>query len=347
MATGKIHRSMGSSKMADGLQSKVAVRRYPKLVREAEQRMSLTTKQRLASTREMRRPRITQLLDMGETSHHKFSAVDLEQSLFQPFPSEVVFQNYIPFEVYEVPLILRNTDEGMARYFLLMFPYEWQNHSFLSFLQVHRLVKVVLETSPYFKLTSPGGVCCKVAPGMCSTYRIQFSPEENKDYFYQLTCITEREKFIVPIRAIGARAVLDFPDQLNFVCPVKYSSQKTLLVRNIGNREARYRISTESPFSVDPSIRTLGIGDAMQVTVEFHPLKTGDHSSSLVVHYDTGEDIHTSLYGAAVDVNIGLARSSLTVEKTYLTLSNHRSVVIHNRSEIIVHSSGRLLLLRK
>uniref|UniRef100_A0A8D0KUC9 HYDIN/VesB/CFA65-like Ig-like domain-containing protein n=1 Tax=Strix occidentalis caurina TaxID=311401 RepID=A0A8D0KUC9_STROC len=121
------------------------------------------------------------------------------------------------------------------------------------------------------------------------------------------------------------------------ICPVKYSSQKTLPVRNIRNREARYRISTESPFSVDPSIGTLGIGDAMQVTVEFHPLKTGDHSSSLVVHYDTGEDIHTSLYGAAVDVSIRLARSSLTVGKTYLTLSNHRSVVIHNRSEIIVH----------
>uniref|UniRef100_A0A8C8EBQ1 HYDIN protein n=1 Tax=Otus sunia TaxID=257818 RepID=A0A8C8EBQ1_9STRI len=276
--------------------------------------MSLTTEQRLASTREMRRPRITQLLDMGETSHHKFSAVDLEESLFQPFPSEVVFQNYVPFEVYEVPLILRNID------------------------QVSQLVKVVLETSPYFKLTSPSGVCCNVAPGMCSTFHIQFTPEENKDYFYQLTCITEREKFIVPIRAIGARAILDFPDQLNFsICPVKYSSQKTLLVRNIGNREARYCISTESPFSVDPSIGTLGIGDAMQVTVEFHPLKTGDHSSSLVVHYDTGEDIHTSLYGAAVDVNIGLARSSLTIEKTYLTLSNHRSVVIHNRSEIIVH----------
>ncbi|XP_026722885.1 hydrocephalus-inducing protein homolog, partial [Athene cunicularia] len=91
------------------------------------------------------------------------------------------------------------------------------------------------------------------------------------------------------------------------------------------------------PFSVDPSIGTLGVGDAMQVTVEFHPLKTGDHSGSLVVRYDTGEDTHTSLYGAAVDFNIGLARSSVTVEKTYLTLSNHRSVVIHNRSEIKVH----------
>uniref|UniRef100_A0A8C8A9K2 HYDIN/VesB/CFA65-like Ig-like domain-containing protein n=1 Tax=Otus sunia TaxID=257818 RepID=A0A8C8A9K2_9STRI len=257
--------------------------------------MSLTTKQRLASAREMRQPQIIHLLDMGETSHHKFSAVDLEQSLFQPFPSEVVFQNYIPFEVYEVPLILRNTD---------------------------KVSKVVLET-PYFKLISPSDVCCKVAPGMHSTFHVLFTPEENK-----VSLEVQR----------GARAILDFPDQLNFsVCPVKYSSQKTLLVRNIGNREARYCISTESPFSVDPSIRTPGIGDAMQGTVEFHPLKTRDHSSSLVVHYDTGEDIHTSLYGAAVDVNIRLARNSLTVEKSYLTLSNHRSVVIHNRSEIIVH----------
>ncbi|XP_009881567.1 PREDICTED: hydrocephalus-inducing protein homolog [Charadrius vociferus] len=325
MATGKLRRSVGSSKRTDGFQSKVVAPRNVKVVREAEEsvtltpsaflkEMSLTTEQRLASTREMRRPRIIQLLDMSEASHQKFSALDLEQCLFQPFPSEVVFQSYVPCEVYEVPLILRNSDK------------------------VPRLVKVVLESSPYFKLINPTDVCRKVAPGMPSTFRILFTPEENKDYFHQLTCITEREKFIVPIRAIGARAILDFPDQLNFsVCPVKYSTQKTLLVRNIGNREARYHISTQSPFSVDPSIGTLGIGATMQVTVEFHPLKTGDHSRSLVVHYDTGEDVHTSLYGAAVDVNIRLERNSLTVEKTYLTLSNHRSVVIHNRSEIIAH----------
>ncbi|KAM6380942.1 hydrocephalus-inducing protein homolog [Pluvialis apricaria] len=325
MATGRLRRSVGSSKMAGGFQSKVVAPRNPKVVKDAEEsvtltpsaflkEMSLTTEQRLASTREVRRPRIIQLLDMSETSHQKFSALGLDQTLFQPFPSEVVFQRYVPCEVYEVPLILRNNDK------------------------VPRLVKVVLESSPYFKLISPNGVCRKVAPGMFSTFRILFTPEENKDYFHQLTCITEREKFVVPIRAIGARAILDFPDQLNFsVCPVKYSTQKTLLVRNIGNREARYRISTQSPFSVDPSVGTLGIGDTVQVTVEFHPLKTGDHSGSLVVHYDTGEDIHTSLYGAAADVNIRLDRNSLTVEQTYLTLSNHRSVVIHNRSEIIAH----------
>lgn len=50
----------------------------------------------------------------------------------------------------------------------------------MSFLQVPRLVKVVLESSPYFKLISPGDVCRKVAPGMSSTFRILFTPEENK-----------------------------------------------------------------------------------------------------------------------------------------------------------------------
>ncbi|XP_053944033.1 hydrocephalus-inducing protein homolog [Cuculus canorus] len=321
MATRKICQPMG----ADRFQSKVAAPRDQKLVRMAGKPVtmtpaafmkekSLTTKQRLAATQEVKLPQITQLRDMREASHPKFSMVDLERSLFQPLPSEVVFQSYVPHEVYEMPLVLRNVDK------------------------VPRRLKIVMESSLYFKLDIPSGVCRKVAPGMTTSFHILFTPEENKDYFHQLTCITERGMFNVPIRAIGARAVLDFPDRLNFsICPVKYSTQMTLLVRNVGNREARYCISTQSPFSVNPSIGNLGTGEATRVTVEFHPLETGDHSGSLEVHYDTGEAIHTSLYGVAVDVNIGLDRSSLTVEKTCPTLSNCSTVVLHNRSEITAH----------
>ncbi|EMP25540.1 Hydrocephalus-inducing protein like protein [Chelonia mydas] len=168
------------------------------------------------------------------------------------------------------------------------------------------------------------------------------------DYIHQVTCITEREKFIVPIRAIGARAILDFPDQLNFsTCPVKYSTQKTLLVRNIGNREARYRISLQSPFSVEPCIGTLGVGETMQLTVEFQPLEIGDHSKDLIVHYDTGEDIHISLYGAAIDVNVRLDKNSLMIEKTYVTLANQRSVLIHNRSDIIAHFQWKVFVTQE
>ena len=31
--------------------------------------------------------------------------------MFQPFPSEVFFQKFEPFETYEVPLTLRNNDK--------------------------------------------------------------------------------------------------------------------------------------------------------------------------------------------------------------------------------------------
>ncbi|XP_044289866.1 hydrocephalus-inducing protein homolog [Varanus komodoensis] len=326
MLTDRAQKSLGPCKLPGGFQSKVVAPRNPKLVKEEKKKdalltpsaflkeMSLTTEQKMASTHEVHLPRIVQLLDMSETSHQKFSSVDLDQSLFQPFPSEVIFQNYTPCELYEVPLILRNNDK------------------------IPRLVKVVLESSPYFRVVSPNDVCNKVAPGMPSTFRILFTPEENKDYFHEVTCITEREKFIVPIRAIGARGILDFPDQLNFsTCPVKYSTEKTLLVRNIGNREARYQITTQRPFSVEPSIGTLGVQETEQFTVEFRPEKTGSHSGDFLVHYDTGEDIHVSLYGAATDVNVRLDKNSLTVEKTFITLANQRLVVIHNRSDIIAH----------
>ncbi|XP_069073573.1 hydrocephalus-inducing protein homolog [Pleurodeles waltl] len=329
MPTGKLHGSLDSItglsfQLNDGPQRKTVPPRNPKLTREEEttmltpsaflMEMSLTTEQKLARTREMHPPKILQLLDMSETSHQKFSMVDLDQALFQPFPSEIVFQNYVACETYEVPLCLRNND------------------------RVPRLVKVTQEASPYFKIISPSDVGHKVAPGMQSTFHILFTPEENKDYVHELTCITEREMFVVPIRATGARAILDFPDELNFsTCPVKYNSQRTLLIRNIGKREARFELDVPSPFSVEPSVGTLAIAESMQVTVAFQAQEIGDHSEDLVVHYDTGENIHVRLYGAASDINVRLDKNSLMVEKTYLSMANQRTVTISNRSDIIAH----------
>ena len=37
--------------------------------------------------------------------------MDIEEPLFQPFPSDIVFQNFEPFQPYEVPLQLRNNDK--------------------------------------------------------------------------------------------------------------------------------------------------------------------------------------------------------------------------------------------
>ena len=81
---------------------------------------------------------------------------------------------------------------------------------------------------------------------MASVFRICFTPEDNKDYTHELICMTEREKFLVPVRAIGARAILDFPDEISFgSSPVKHVNSKTILVRNIGNNVAKYTFQIE------------------------------------------------------------------------------------------------------
>ncbi|KAG5849415.1 hypothetical protein ANANG_G00110160 [Anguilla anguilla] len=314
-----------SPKMPEGFKSKVVAPRNPKLVKHEDrpfrltpsafaQEMSLSTEQRLANTHQMCPPRILELLDMSETTHQKSSSVDVDQPMFQPFPSEVVFQNCSPSETYQVPLVLRNNDK------------------------IPRLVKVVEEGSLYFKVVSPLDVCNKVAPGMASTFTILFTPQENKDYAHRLVCVTEREKFEVPVRAIGARAILDFPDHLHFpLNAVKCPAQKTLLVRNIGTCEAKFQLRTQSPFSVEPSIGNLGVGECMQVTVEFLPKTTGDHAQDLLLRYHTGEDVYISLYGGATDVNVRLDRNSVIVERTFVSLANQRTVAIVNRSDVIVH----------
>ena len=47
----------------------------------------------------------------------------------------------------------------------------------------------------------------KIAPGMEVQYVVKFTPEERVDYVHELICVTEREKFIVPIKAVGARGI--------------------------------------------------------------------------------------------------------------------------------------------
>ncbi|XP_050840203.1 hydrocephalus-inducing protein homolog [Serinus canaria] len=145
------------------------------------------------------------------------------QSWFGVSPPEIAFQNFVALEVSEMELSLINKDK------------------------ISWLVKVSMESCPYFQLACPGDVYHVVPAGASVPVRIRFSPAENKDYCHELVCMTARERIVVPIRAIGARAVLDFPAQLDFSkCAVKGSTQKTLLVRNVGTRAARYQLSTQS-----------------------------------------------------------------------------------------------------
>ena len=82
--------------------------------------------------------------------------MSIDQALFQPFPSEVQFQQFQPHNTYEFPLRFRNLDV------------------------VARNIRVTGEESPYFKTTCQRLIGSKVAPGMEVIYNVTFTPDENK-----------------------------------------------------------------------------------------------------------------------------------------------------------------------
>jgi len=154
-------------------------------------------------------------LNIGDHSIYPDAQVSVDEPLFQPVPHVIQFTNYEPLQIKEQILRLRNKDK------------------------VARSVKIIAPDSKLFsvvpckKLKTTGGpktasevdtMSSRVAPGMEVSYTVRFSPEAKIDYSFDLTVVTEREKFIVPIRAVGCKALLDFPDVLNFgSVPVKHT----------------------------------------------------------------------------------------------------------------------------
>jgi hydrocephalus-inducing protein len=112
----------------------------------------------------------------------------------------------------------------------------------------------------------------KVAPGMEISYIVKFAPEAKSDYAFDLMVLTEREKFIVPIRAIGCRAMLEFPDALDFgLVPVKFETEKAVMIRNIGEKTTKWHIKTPPGFKLNHSEGILEVGKTDQLTFAFVP----------------------------------------------------------------------------
>ena len=278
----------------------------------------MTTEGYLAANKVARPPRIVEFMDVGEFSTHKDTGVSIDLPLFQPFPSEIRFQKFAPQGTYDIPLVLRNIDK------------------------VGRRIKVLPSESAYFTLIPQENQAGKVAPGMELVYIVRFTPDEYKDYADEIVCITEREKFVIPVRAVGGRAILDFPDKVTFAtCPVKFPSTKVLLVRNVGQRAASFSVQATAPFVISPPTGQLEVGTCTQIEAKFSPQTVGSHSGRAQVHYDTGETVEFELYGAAEDANVRIDKGSITMESTFIGQSSQRTLKIQNRSDVVAHFDWR------
>lgn len=76
---------------------------------------------------------------------------------------------------------------------------------------------------------------------------VNFKPQEVRAYSAELVVVTEREKFIVPVAALGHRAVLDFPDQVCACHSRARLSTTSHPVKRYGERRRIYASAKRGP----------------------------------------------------------------------------------------------------
>ncbi|KAL6255306.1 hypothetical protein P5V15_013646 [Pogonomyrmex californicus] len=245
-----------------------------------------------------------------------------ESHCFRISPSIVLFQRFVPGNLYNITLTIRNVTKML------------------------RHLKLSHDSDPFFSVEYHGSnYSTMVAPGLVHIYNIRFNPAEKCDYEYRVEFVNDTETFAVPIidqadiiLAIGPRPILDIPDRIEIpATAVKILSSKTILVRNIGDAPAIFNFCSDNPcFSVEPSKGILEEEETMQLTANFLSDKSGDFEANLFLNYESGEKLCLALRSSAMNCTIRINRSSIRIEDTYLGLSKSKILTIHNRSDYIV-----------
>jgi hypothetical protein len=270
-------------------------------------------------------PKIVEFLNIEDYSTQTRCDVAIDEPLFQPYPSEVTFSQFEAFGTYTQRLYFRNND-AFARRIKLLPPDT-----------PHFTVSPVFD-DPNLANPKDG----KVASGMEVCYIVTFLPREKRDYEYSLVCVTEREKFILPVRASGTRACLDFPDSLALgVSPVKHEATHTFLVRNVGEKPTKFTLSATEPFGVYPRHGYAGPDSSVQISVLFTPPEAREYTGELTLEYESGQIAYVQLEGQAQNVNVHLSSQILDLDPAYISLTSQKTVKIYNRSDIPVKFSWK------
>lgn len=270
-------------------------------------------------------PLITEFMNIKDNTAQVHSIVDVDKPIFTPSPTVVVFEDYAPFAIHEKKMFFRNHDK------------------------VARRIKVLQPDTPFFEVTAPRNSNgqplkqSKIAAGMEVCFVVRFKPQEVRDYTLDLVCVTEREKFIVPVRAVGNRPRMSFPDSIDFgTCPVKSTSRKMVLAQNIGSCSAKFRLYSHNPaFTVTSDDMTVEPGGYQMVEVFFTPNGQDVVESEIEVEYTKKLRCFIKLSGAGKNVDVSLSTPSLTLEPSFISLSSQSTLRIHNHSEIAINFSWK------
>ena len=150
--------------------------------------------------------------------------------------------------------------------------------------------------SPFFEVSAPRGPNgeylkqSKIAAGMEVMFIVRFKAQEVREYSYDLICSTEREKFLVPIRAIGNRPKVTFPDDLSFgSVPVKSTTTKMMFVQNVGTSTAKFSLKTrDSIFTCRAEEFIIESGVSQMIEVNFTPEAAQSYVGDVEVEFFRG-----------------------------------------------------------
>ena len=266
-------------------------------------------------------PLIIEFCNLQDNSAQVHTTVEIEKPLFQPAPKIVIFEDYAPFATHEKKLFFRNNDS------------------------VARRIKLVQPGSAFFEMSAPRLASgeplrsSSIAAGMEIYFMVIFKPQEVRDYSWDLVCCTEREKFIVPIRAIGMRPRVTFPDTVDFgLCPVKSAMRKVLLVQNVGAAPANFTMkSLTKEFSCPGEEMLIEPGASQMIELFLTPPTADPVQGEYEIEFFKGPKCYIAASGAGKNVNVSLSTPSVALEPSYISLTSQSVVKVRNQSEIPIH----------
>lgn len=172
-------------------------------------------------------------------------------------------------------------------------------------------------------------------------FTVRFSPEAKIDYAFDLVVVTEREKFVVPIIATGKRAMIDFPDVLDFEkCPVKYRTEKPIVIRNVGEKTTRWFLQLPPPFDANKKEGFLEKGHNEQIIITFLPHESKEYNLEGIFSYDNLK-AYVTCKGKAEDDEVYLSKKAIQMDDAYIGLQTQQTLQIINKSNVRVDFEWR------
>jgi hypothetical protein len=262
-------------------------------------------------------PLITSFNNMLDNTVQMHATVDIDQPLFEPAPRIVLFEEYEAFSVVRKKLYFRNKDS------------------------VGRRIKLMKPDTPFFEVSAPVTLSgeplkqSKIASGMEVYFTVTFKPQEIREYAWDLVCSTERENFIVPLRAVGLRPLLNFPDEIDFgPCPIKSATEKKIVLQNLGTAVGKFSLSSNISEIVCPEQDiSIEAGASYQLSLSFVPTSNQQISGEICVQFQNGIKCFIACKGCGKNVEVSLSTPSVTVESSYISLFSQKTLKIRNSSD--------------